>query len=227
MNAIILAGGFGTRLKECVSNVPKPLAPINGIPFLKILLQSIQNLNIEKIILSVGYKSDIIIEQIGSTFSNIPIEYSIEKKPLQTGGAIKQSLMLSKSENNLILNGDSFTSFKFNEFYREHLLYNRDISIVLKYMEDTSRYGQVEFDSNLNITAFKEKKSGYSGWINCGVYLIKSSLIQKMNENVFSFEDFLGKNVNTISIGAFLTEGSFIDIGIPSDYRKAQGFEFK
>ena len=106
--AIILAGGKGTRLKSLVADIPKPLAPINNIPFLTILIRYLKTQGIQRVILSVGYKWELIKNEYGNKFEDIDIYYSIEETPLGTGGGIAKALKMANSKNVLILNGDSF-----------------------------------------------------------------------------------------------------------------------
>lgn len=222
MQAIILAGGFGTRLQSVVSDVPKPMAPINDKPFLEYILDELNNQEFDKVVIAVGYKKECIMDYFGNKFKNISIEYSIENQPLGTGGCVKQALSLIDDEFAFILNGD--TMFKI-DFAR--MATKNKISIACKKMFNFDRYGEVKFDSGI-ISSFEEKKHVDSGYINGGIYYLQKNIFNGYNlPNKFSIEkDFFEKYISSLNIFAFLSDDYFIDIGIPEDYEKAQ-FDFK
>jgi D-glycero-alpha-D-manno-heptose 1-phosphate guanylyltransferase len=224
MQAIILAGGFGTRLKEVIKDVPKPMADINNAPFLAYLISYLKNNGITDLVLSVGYLKEKIINYFGNYYLEININYAIEDSALGTGGAIINSLEhVNKNEPIIILNGDSFLKIDYKKLLKFHSDKKSDFTMVLRNMEDCSRYGKVVFDEQKIITEFKEKSSG-SGYINGGIYILDSRILDKYKfENKFSFEqDFLNKNIKSLNSYAFVTDEYFIDIGIPEDYRKAE-----
>ncbi|MDF1883737.1 nucleotidyltransferase family protein [Sulfurimonas sp. SAG-AH-194-C21] len=223
MTAIILAGGFGTRLKSVISNLPKPMAPINKKPFLEYLFDYLLSYGVKKVILCVGYKHEIIIKHFQKKYKNLELVYSIENKPLGTGGAIKQALKIHNNipdKNILILNGDTFYQLNIAKFYQHSLL--NELTIAIKPMKNFTRYGSVEINGS-KITSFKEKESIQEGLINTGVYIINPKLIIKMKKNKFSFESFLEAQT---AIDYYIEDSYFVDIGIPEDYRQAQ-IDFK
>lgn len=220
MEAIVLAGGKGTRLQSVVSDVPKPMAPIQDKPFLGYLLKYIILQGVNKIILSVGYKSQVIIDYFKDEFMGCPIEYVIEEKPLGTGGAIKESLKSVSSDSVVILNGDTFFKVDLESFKDFHQSMKVKLSLALKPMEHFDRYGTVIIEDSL-IKEFVEKKYCDSGLINGGVYLINRDLMKNIDVDVFSFEtEFLNPENNRIA--GYTVDEYFIDIGIPEDYNKAQ-----
>jgi D-glycero-alpha-D-manno-heptose 1-phosphate guanylyltransferase len=224
MEAIVLAGGFGTRLKSVINDVPKPLAPINNRAFLEYLFDYLIQNGIKKAILSIGYKAELISGYFGDSYKNLKIEYVYEKTPLGTGGAIKKSLKNIQSDYVFIFNGDSFFDVDLNRFKEFFQKQNSDISIALKRMKNFDRYGLVELNGD-NITAFQEKRFCEDGYINGGIYLLKRDILKNINLDSFSFEsDFLQKELNNIDISGFKSDGYFIDIGIPEDYKKAQEY---
>ncbi|RDY23268.1 D-glycero-D-manno-heptose 1-phosphate guanosyltransferase [Romboutsia maritimum] len=226
MEAIILAGGFGTRLKDVVSNVPKPMAPINNIPFLKYILDYVYKNGVNRVILAVGYKHDIITNYFGNKYKGMDLIYSIEDKPLFTGGAIKKALNVCKNKNVLVVNGDTYLDVRLEDMMKFHDINNGDITVAIKHMENFNRYGTVEL-SNIKIIQFNEKQQRESGFINGGIYILNKSLFNNIRENKFSFEkDIMEKLILDLNILGFITKGYFIDIGIPSDYYKAQN-DFK
>jgi D-glycero-alpha-D-manno-heptose 1-phosphate guanylyltransferase len=120
MEAIILAGGLGTRLQEVVPDVPKPMAPVSGKPFLYHVLRWLGKFNIEKVIISAGYKSETIVSYFGDSFEGVPIEYAIEEKPLGTGGAMKFALSKTAGNEILIINGDTYFPVSLDKFCSFH-----------------------------------------------------------------------------------------------------------
>lgn len=225
--AIILAGGKGTRLKAVVSDIPKPLAPVNNTPFLTYLLKYLKKQGLKHIILSVGYKWEMIKEIYGEGFEGMNITYAVEETPLGTGGAIALSFQQAKTKDILILNGDSFIDFNLKGLYEFHKVNNSSLSIVLKEMKDFERYGSVVVGKD-RIFSFCEKKFTPKGFINTGVYLANRDIFKVTNlEGRFSFEqDYLEKEVSKGNFCGYKTEGYFIDIGIPEDYKKAN-IDFK
>lgn len=226
-DVIVLAGGFGTRLKEVVSDVPKPMAPINNRPFLEYLLNHLIEFDIKRIVLAIGYKGGAIKNYFGELFASHQIIYSTEEKPLGTGGAILQAIQFTNTTDVLVLNGDSLFKFDMDNFYRSHLAVNSNLTIALKQVNNTARYGGVRLGENNIITDFIEKISqpkNEIGLINSGCYFIKTEWINSLNlPEVFSFEkDILEKFVKFNTIKGFTYEGYFIDIGIPEDYQRAQ-----
>ena len=223
--AIILAGGFGTRLREVVMDVPKPMAAINNKPFLEYLFQYLKHYKIEKVILSVGYKAEIIQDYFKEEFRDIEIEYAYETEPLGTGGGIFNALKLCSTENIVVLNGDTFFDINLFELDDFHKFKASNITLCLKYMEDAGRYGKVTINDSVRITGFLEKDAGNEvGYINGGVYLINRSVIKKLKFPAkFSFEkDFLEEYYSRLNIFGYISNTYFIDIGIPVDYHKAQ-----
>ncbi|MEE0948120.1 MAG: nucleotidyltransferase family protein [Bacteroidales bacterium] len=228
--AIILCGGKGTRLKEVVNDVPKPLAPIDGIPFLSILMKFLKAQGIERVILATGYMHEKIENLYGNCYEGMEIVYSVEQNPLGTGGAIANALRKIKSENVLVLNGDSVIKFQLNEIKKQFGEIKKQFSeikfhslLILKPMERVERYGAVKTFEN-RVTAFEEKSFKEQCLINTGVYILNKEIFNDKAENeVFSFEkDFLEKEVEKGSLFGMECKGFFIDIGVPEDYAAAQ-----
>jgi D-glycero-alpha-D-manno-heptose 1-phosphate guanylyltransferase len=222
--AIILAGGLGTRLREEVPDLPKCLAPINEKPFLHYLILFLKKEGIERFIFSLGYKADAAIAFIESTLS--PTEYSwvIEQEPLGTGGAIRLALAAVKGENVWVLNGDSISMVNLAEQYRLHTLHSAICTLALIPQQQFDRYGTVTIDQNNRITGFEEKKWQENGLINAGIYLLnKNSFIQSTPAGNFSMETaFLQRFYSTLPMYGYVEPAYFIDIGVPEDYRRAQ-----
>jgi D-glycero-alpha-D-manno-heptose 1-phosphate guanylyltransferase len=219
--AVILSGGFGTRLKKVAEDIPKSMVMIGNRPFLDYLLEHLHMHNIKKVILAVGYKNKTIISYFGNSYKESELVYSIEDEPLGTGGALLKAADLISSDRFFVINGDTYFDVDFDKFEKS---YNRDsiLSIALKPMTNFDRYGSI-ITKGKRITAFNEKKYCKKGLINGGIYLIsKSWLIQKAPGRIFSFErDLIEKSVNEDSITSFISDTYFIDIGIPDDYVRA------
>ena len=223
--AIVLAGGFGTRLREVVSDVPKPMAPVKGRPFLEIVLNRLKNNGISHVVLSVGYLSESIIEHFGEHFSGMDISYAVEEKALGTGGAIKFAFGKIKSHTAFVLNGDTLFDIDLHAFERMHYEKEADLSIALRKVDDLSRYGSVQTDENQRITGFFEKgKKAGGGYINAGIYIVGKKIFDDTGifYEKFSMEkDIFEKYFNNFGFYGFPFDAYFIDIGIPEDYRRA------
>lgn len=223
--AIVLAGGFGTRLQKVVSDVPKPMAPVNGRPFLEYILDYLHHYGVQKAVLSVGYKSEVILEHFGSEYSGMAIGYALEHEPLGTGGAIKLGMDLCNSERVLVLNGDTLFDINLTAMYAFHKEKNASISIALRYLPDVSRYGTVKIDADSRITGFAEKSAATGeGYINGGIYLFNKNVFAPAEyPQKFSIEkDLFEKYYRTLGMYGFVSNDYFIDIGIPEDYQRAQ-----
>ena len=220
--AIILAGGFGTRLKKLVDEMPKSMAPIKKKPFLTYILEHLFKYDIEKVVLAVGYKHEAIISRFGKSYKGIELAYSIENKPLGTGGAILKAALTISSEYCYVLNGDTFFNVDLSAFTKSFNRSKPVLSVALKPMVSFDRYGSVTTEND-RIKSFNEKKYCEAGLINGGVYILdKEWLIKNTPGEVFSFEkDILEKYASKDFIAYFLSDTYFIDIGIPEDYLSA------
>jgi len=222
MEAIVLAGGLGTRLRSVVSDLPKPMAPVDGKPFLEYIFRYLKKNGIDRIVLSVGYKWESIRDFFGEEYEGMTLVYSVENEPLGTGGAIKKAVELVKSENVFIINGDTFFDVPLQTL-NDQLRPDSKLLLSLKRMHDFDRYGCVESDSTGNVTAFTEKGYRESGNINGGIYLASVNLFDGFDlEEKFSFEAFMEEYFGMLGVQAEVFDGYFIDIGIPEDYVRAQ-----
>ncbi|MDX9930596.1 MAG: nucleotidyltransferase family protein [Bacteroidales bacterium] len=221
--AIILAGGLGTRLREVTGTLPKVMAPVGGRPFLEYLLNYLAVNKIKKVILATGYESEVLKSHFGDSFKGLSIKWSDEEEPLGTGGAILQATAFAESDSVFILNGDTLFDVPLEAMADETGRNFSSISLALKPMIDFDRYGSVEIKNGI-ITSFQEKKFCREGLINGGVYLLSCNwLINRAPGIKFSFEkDILEKYVSQKEIAAFICDNYFIDIGIPADFRRAQ-----
>ncbi len=221
--AVILAGGFGTRLQTVVADVPKPMAPVNGKPFLEYLLNYAIQQGIQRVVLSTGYKHEVIENYFGSSYKSLSIAYAQEVTPLGTGGGIQLALKQCTEKNVVVLNGDSFFEVDLSALEEKHNTAKSEFSIAAKKMFNFNRYGIIQTRGS-KITAFEEKRAVAEGIINAGVYIIDREKFLQLNlPEKFSMEkDYMEKFFSTQQFNAFEFEGYFIDVGIPEDYEKAQ-----
>lgn len=228
MEAIVLAGGFGTRLAGVVSDVPKPMAPVGGVPFLEIVLDYLERQKVTRAVLAVGYLHEVIISHFGYQYKSIDLTYSIEDDPLGTGGAIQEALEEASEDQVFVINGDTFFNVDLGAMMEAHLEHKSHFTIGLKALEKFDRYGSVQIGDNSRIQAFVEKQPQDEGLINGGIYLLSRDLLEDIElEMPFSFEtEIMQAKVNEMEIYGFVSDGYFIDIGIPSDYQLAQTLHF-
>lgn len=222
LEAIVLAGGFGTRLRQVVPDLPKPMAPIGDRPFLEILLASLSSKGFGRVVLSLGFMADTIVRQFGRRFSGMELVYEIETTPLGTGGAVRQALRHALADHVFVFNGDTYLDLEIAEVEAYWQAHQVPI-IVAREVSDSARYGRLNVIDR-RIDGFAEKGIAGPGLINAGCYVLPASILDGYRfGNAFSFEtDFLSKVVGERRIDVFVTRGQFIDIGVPDDYERAQ-----
>ena len=245
MEAILLCGGLGTRLRSVVSDRPKPMADIAGKPFLHYFVRMLSEKGVERFIFALGYMG----EQIEAYFQDgreygISIVYSYEESPLGTGGAIRNALPKMREEDVLVLNADTYFDTDYRSLFQEQSGKRADMTIASREIEDVSRYGAIVKDTDGRILRWNEKQSGSGetmpdsaetlarsgetapkrGEINGGIYVMKRSLIEKIPAGKQSLENdcipvWLS---HSVKIHALPSDGYFMDIGVPEDYRRFQ-----
>ena len=218
MEAIILAGGLGTRLRSVVSEVPKCMAPVDGRPFLQYMLEWLSRYDVSHVVLSVGYLREVIFSYMDSRAWPFEISYAVEEEPLGTGGGIRLALTKCREDRVIVLNGDTFFDVDLDA-----LSFTAPVTLALKPMRNFDRYGAVDWDGEL-VTGFHEKAACAEGLINGGVYaLVRSQLDFAFYPKRFSFEkDLLEPLADGHLVAGQVQDGYFIDIGIPEDYARAQ-----
>ncbi|MDD2594197.1 MAG: HAD-IIIA family hydrolase [Bacteroidales bacterium] len=227
MECVILAGGMGTRLRSVVADVPKCMATVAGKPFLEYIISSLENAGFDHIVLSLGYKHEYIEQWLENLNTTAKISFVVEDTPLGTGGAVRYALTKAEGENVFVLNGDTFFQVNYKEMLSCHLSSGAEATLALKKMYNFSRYGAVETDGKSPSTAinsFREKQYCDKGYINGGVYIIGKSHLDKFPE-VFSLEKEYFEAIVTRQdspVRGYISDGYFIDIGIPEDFAKAQ-----
>ena len=225
MEAIVLAGGLGTRLRDSIGELPKAMAPIDGVPFLNYLLDAIADRGVTRVILSVGYRHESIVEHVGRRFASMTIDYVVEDEPLGTGGAIRRSLHAVTDDHCFVLNGDTFIDVDLTAMRASHASACARLSIAVIPVDDVGRFGALRIVEG-RVTGFVEKGASGAGTINAGIYLVSRALLDDADlPQRFSFEtDFLAPRIVELAPLAFEANGPFIDIGVPADYRAAPAF---
>jgi len=222
--AIILAGGLGTRLRSAVPDLPKCMAPVAGKPFLYYVIEYCLSQKVERFILSLGYKHEVIEEYISTAYPHLEVEFSIEEKPLGTGGAIKLACSKANEKTVLVLNGDTLFKVDVSKMASFHHMCGAHCTLALKPMKNFERYGLVQLNKDYSLLAFGEKQYYEEGLINGGIYALHAQkFLEEDLPEVFSFEtDYLEKSIGQKRIYGVIQDAYFIDIGIPEDYERAQ-----
>jgi D-glycero-alpha-D-manno-heptose 1-phosphate guanylyltransferase len=222
MEAVILAGGLGTRLRSVVPDWPKPMAPVAGKPFLEIVLRSLARQRMQRVILSLGYMADKVVSHFGKNFAGMELAYAIEETPLGTGGALRLALEQCMGDHVMVFNGDTFIDVDIAAL-EQQWLHDRRPLIVGCSVNDVFRYGKLDTDGT-QVYGFLEKGMPGPGIINAGCYLFRRDQLNAFTAGKpFSLEtDYLVDAIRKQPFALHLTQGLFIDIGVPEDYQRAQ-----
>jgi len=224
-DAAILSGGFGLRLRGVIGETAKPMAPINGRPFLELLFRQLKRHGFSRVILGVGYKHETIREYFGEQACGLELVYSIETSPLGTGGALRQAAGYIATDNFLAMNGDSYTDADLSGLVQKHAGSNAAVTVVV-IPETRSDAGSVVLDQNGKVKNFAEKRGvPESRYLSAGIYVLNKGLVNSvppaikisMEEQLFPQWLAEGKDIE-----AFIFEGKCMDIGTPERYQKAQ-----
>lgn len=221
---IVLAGGLGTRLRASVPDLPKPLAPVAGRPFLAWLLDMHAAQGVRKVILAVGYRAGQVRLAIGSRWQGMDVVYSEETEPLGTGGAIALALGKVAGDAVHVVNGDTFLRYGLAGLEQATRAGGAAIGVALARVPDVGRYGAVDLDAAGRVLAFREKGGTGEGLINAGsYYLADPGAVTVAGQARFSFEaDILQPAVGQGRVLGWDEARNFIDIGVPEDYARAQ-----
>ena len=224
--AMLLAGGFGTRLRSAVPDLPKPLAPVRGRPFISYLLDQLEEAGWTRAILCLHYKSEQIMQALGDRHGAMMLDYSVETEPLGTGGAIRLALPLVNAPRFLVLNADSFCAAPLAEFADFHRAHGKPASIVSVRVPDASRYGRLELATDGRVSAFKEKNaSSGAGPINAGLYIFERALAESIpGDRAVSLEKEMFPAWLAQGLMAWETAAAFIDIGTPESYAQVESY---
>lgn len=224
MEAIILAGGLGTRLRDVIGTAPKCMAMVAGEPFLAHLFRFLEAQQVQRIILSLGHGRDAVLNWVDDYAGNIKVDFVVEEEPLGTGGGILLAMSKAQEQQVFVINGDTYFDVSFAAMLKDQMDKGSEATLALKPMQHFDRYGLVKVDAENTIVAFEEKQAREEGLINGGVYCIDREAISKRSfPSKFSFEkEYLEKVVEEKALQGFISEAYFIDIGIPADYVQAQ-----
>lgn len=230
MRALILAGGLGTRLREVISDVPKPMAPILNKPFLEILINYWIKQGVDEFYLSVGYKAQVIKDHFKDQYSGYPVHYIYEDEPKGTGGALVLALsqIQDHSKPLVVMNGDTFSEVNFKKMFKEHLDKKSKLTVALREVEKNDRYSGITLDKDNKIIQFSNRDLNSKNLlINSGLYIIEPKVFDSLDLSLdqnYSLEDQIFPMLieQNQSIYGYQTDGKFIDIGVPVDFLKAQ-----
>tara|TARA_B100000029_G_scaffold512745_1_gene610283 strand:+ start:356 stop:1102 length:747 start_codon:yes stop_codon:yes gene_type:complete len=234
IQAIIIAGGFGTRLNSLFPKTPKSLVPLNKIPFIYYLLEKLIDYGIKEVIICTGFLRDSYKKELGTKYKSLQINYSEENEPLGTAGALK-NIPIEKIKNlNLVLNGDCFCDFNFDLMLQDYQNQNNGIMILIKSIENDGNFGQILINSSNKVLNFLEKTNNKEVILaNLGYYLIDKASFKMLPEKFpSSLEyDFFPKMIHK-NFYAFKTSEEFLEIGTPeslmsSELKLKQTFDFK
>lgn len=224
MQAIILAGGLGTRLQSELSGMPKAMANVAGAPFLAWLLEYAAGQGVSEVVLAVGHKAEAIQNYFGLRFAGINIQYSVEKEQLGTGGALAQALTLANPHAPcLVMNGDSLVMLDYAKMLRAHVASDKVITLATRHMPTTERYSKLTLKNDM-ITNYALLGDANAGEVSVGFYVVNPELFSDYDlPKSFSFErDFLSLQTPQLLPAAYNEVKYFIDIGVPVDYARAQ-----
>lgn len=216
IDVVILAGGLGTRLRVVIKDKPKCLAPINGKPFIDILLEHYIEQGLKRFIICVGHLHEQVTEHLKER-DDCEIIFSLEDEPLGTGGAVKKAIPLVESENVLVANGDSICSVDYLSFLNFHRYKKADFSMVLSKDDARQDAGNVKIDKNAQIVSFNEKDAKGNGFINSGIYIMQTECFKQMpTENKFSLEyDLFPVLIKSAKCFGYAVDSKVYDIGTP------------
>lgn len=223
--AVVLCGGLGTRLRSVVSDVPKPMAPIAGRPFLEYLLEALRRDGVSRVVLSVGYKREVVQAHFGDAWGGLEVDYAIESEPAGTGGGLRLGLEKVSGDAAYGLNGDSFLATSLEPLAAAFQAGDAPLALALKPQQDMGRFGACILEDG-RLAGFRQGEAGEAGVINAGVYVLSRDLfVRHPVPERFSFEqDFLGPLAPVLRPPAVVLDAPFIDIGVPDSFALAQSF---
>ena len=223
--AIILCGGLGTRLRPFTKVLPKPLMPINDRPILEIVIQKLKKNNFKNIILSIGYKGELIKSYFGNGKKfGVKISYIKEKKPLGTMGPLN---LLKKLPNNfLVMNGDILSSINIKNFFEKHIKSKSIFTVSTISRNHVIDYGVIKYKKNKMVDFIEKPKKNYQ--VSMGIYALNKKVIKYIPKNKYYGFDHLMKQFlkKNIDVNLFFYNGLWLDVGRQNDYMKAQELNY-
>jgi histidinol-phosphate phosphatase family protein len=226
VTAYILAGGFGTRLRQAVPDRPKALAEILGRPYIYHLLDALAGFGLARVVLCTGHMAQMLEEALGSSYRGMELLYSREDKPLGTGGALRLALERHPAELALCINGDSLTDANLSEYLHWFESRTEEGALLLVPVEDSARYGSVTTDTSGQVSGFVEKGQGGPGWISAGIYLLRPPCLQGVapGQAASIEQDVFPALADRRVLCAYRAQARFLDIGTPESYAQAGHF---
>jgi NDP-sugar pyrophosphorylase family protein len=226
-DAIVLCGGAGTRLRSVTGESPKSMASVAGRPFLELLLRQLRRYGFERVILAVGYRSEVIASLLGDSACGLQIAYARETTPLGTGGALRNAAHLMHTDAALVMNGDSYTDVDVSAFLAQHAATHADLFFVVTPADGRDDTGSVFADPDGKLLRFteKERPAGGQPFNNAGVYLLSQQLILSVPEGIPTslekelFPKWIDENRD---LRVFVHHGDCVDIGTPVRFEVAQ-----
>jgi NDP-sugar pyrophosphorylase family protein len=226
IDAILLCGGAGLRLRSVTGGVPKSMVNVGGRPFLELLLRQLRRHGFRRVILAVGYQQDVIHSYFGERVFDLSIEYSSESSPLGTGGALRNASRLVESDSALVMNGDSYTPADLCCFATDYREAKADVSLVVVRADGRADCGLVSIDQNRNVLGFREKQfSPNPRYVNAGIYMVARRILSEITPRIrLSLEEELFPQwlAGGKSVRAFVFSGRCMDIGTPERLLIAQ-----
>lgn len=225
MDALILAGGLGTRLRSVVADRAKPVAVVHDTPFVMWMMRHmLKSGDVTRFVLCTGHLSVTVRAALGERMGRVPITYVEEREPLGTGGALRHAVLQANIRTPFVaLNGDTFLGLDFARMRADFDARRTDVLMALTHVAEGERYGKVQSEGK-RITGFQEKGQAGPGWINAGVYLFSAAGAERLRHapRICSLEkEIFPASLAAGRLRAYRSRGRFLDIGIPEDYRRA------
>jgi mannose-1-phosphate guanylyltransferase len=225
MQALVLAGGEGTRLRPLTLSVPKPVMPLAGRPFLTFMLDWLGRHGVDDVILSCGFMSDAVEDVLGEEHDGMRLRYVVEEEPLGTAGPMRLAADAGVLEDRLlVLNGDVLTDMDLTAGLRQHEQTGAQATLALVAVDDTTSYGVVPTKPDGRVEAFLEKTDGPAptNRINAGAYVLERSVVDEIPAGrAVSFEREVFPKLVGDGLYGWAAEGYWIDIGTPERYLEA------
>ncbi len=226
MDAILLVGGFGTRLLPLTKHRPKPLMPLANIPFTERTIAWLSAAGIDHVILSLHYNTAQFMQYFANKDLGVKLSFACEEHPLGTGGAIQNCIPFLQSPRCLVVNGDIFTNLDLPALIASHVRTQASVSIALKTVKDPSRFGVIEVNGAMRVCSFTEKpprELAKSHEINAGIYLLERDAFEHFPLGASSVERdvFPAMLQHGLPLFGFRSRPYWTDLGTPRDYLQA------
>jgi mannose-1-phosphate guanylyltransferase len=226
VQALVLAGGEGTRLRPLTYTTPKPVMPLAGRPFLSFMLDWLSGHGVDQVILSCGFMSDAVRAVLGDIYDGMRLRYVVEDEPLGTAGPVRLAYDQGVLEERLlVLNGDVLCDMDLSAQVVQHERARARVTLALSAVEDTSSYGVVPTTEDGQVTEFREKGEGPqpTNRINAGAYVVEREVVESLIPpgRAVSFEREVFPQLTGRGLYGYQAEGYWIDIGQPLRYLEA------